>query len=88
MLHSSSSWLLSLVRLCRLVSRPHRVTSLSAGFIIQIEHHLVGDGFIKFVGVNIAAKDFDAFLFVCLEQGGAGEADEHGMRQHLLHGVV
>jgi len=58
------------------------------GFVAQVEDDLVPDGFVEFVGVDVASEDLDALLFVGLEQRRAGEADEHGMRDDGLHRLV
>ena len=59
-----------------------------ARLVAQVEHHAVLDGLVELVGVDEAAEGLDARRLVGLEQRRAGEADEHGARQQLLHGVV
>ena len=59
-----------------------------ARLVAQIEHHAVLHRLVELVGVDVAAEDFDALLLVGLQQRRAGEADEHGVRQDRLHGLV
>ena len=59
-----------------------------AGLVAQVEHDAVLDGLVELVGVDEAAEGLDAGRLVGLEQRRAGEADEHRLRQQLLHGVV
>ena len=59
-----------------------------AGFVAQVEDDTVAHSFVVFVGVDVGAEDFDAGAFVALEQGRAGEADEGGVGQQRLHGLV
>ena len=55
------------------------------GFVHQIQHHLVFDAFAVLVGVDPAAEHLQAGGLVLLEQGRAGEADEHGLGQQRFH---
>ena len=59
-----------------------------AGFVAQVEYDAVGDGLVELVGVDEATERLDAGRLVGLEQRRAGEADEHGAGQELLHGGV
>ncbi len=59
-----------------------------ARLVDQIEHHLVRHGLAEFVGVDVAAEDFEAGLLVLFEQRCAGEADEDRVRHHRLHHFV
>ena len=59
-----------------------------ARFIGQIEHHLIFYCFAELVGVDVAAKDFEAGLLVLLEQRRAGETDEDGVGHDRLHDAV
>ncbi len=59
-----------------------------ARLIAQIQHHALAHGLIEFVGVDVAAKDLDAFLLVRLQQRRAGEADKERIRQQRLHRLV
>ena len=59
-----------------------------ARFIHQIEHDAVFHRLAEFIGMDVAAEDFQAGLLVLLEQRRAGEADEDGIGQHGLHHAV
>ena len=59
-----------------------------AGLVAQIQHHAVSDRLVELVGMDERAERLDAGRLVGLQQRGAGEADEHRLRQDLLHGVV
>ena len=62
-----------------------------AGFITQVEHHFVGNGFVELVGVDIVAEVFarGEFLLLSPEQWRAGETDKHHIVAHdSLHGAV
>lgn len=59
-----------------------------AGFVAQVQHHLLAHGLVEAVGVDVAPEHLDAFPLVGLEQRGAGEADEQGVGQQRLHGLV
>ena len=59
-----------------------------AGLVHQVQHHAIFHGFAEFVGVDVAAKYFQAGGFVFLEQGRAGEADEHRIGHQRLHHAV
>ena len=54
----------------------------------EVEHHLVLHRLAEFVGVDVAAEDFQAGLLVLLQQRRAGEADEHRVGHHRLHHAV
>jgi len=56
--------------------------------IDQIQHDLVLHRFAELVGVDVAAKYFQAGLLVLLQQRRAGEADEHRVRHHRRHHLV
>ena len=56
--------------------------------VAQIQHHALAHRLVEFVGVDVATKDFDAFLLVGFQQRRAGEADEQRIRQDGLHGLV
>lgn len=56
-----------------------------AGFVAQVEYDAVGDGLVELVGVDERAECLDAGGLIGLEQWGAGEADEHRLRQQRLH---
>ena len=59
-----------------------------AGLVAQVQHDAVADGLVELVGVDERAERLDARHLVGLEQRRTGEADEHGIRQELLHGAV
>ena len=56
--------------------------------VAQVQHHAVAHRLVELVGVDVAAKDFDALLLVGLQQRRAGEADEHRIGQDRLHRLV
>ena len=56
--------------------------------VTQVQHHAVPHRLVKFVGVDVAPENLDALLLVRLEQGRAGETDEHRAGQNLLHRLV
>jgi hypothetical protein len=59
-----------------------------ARLVAQVQHDAVLDSLVELVGVDERAERLDAGGLVSLEQRGAGEADEHRLRQELLHGRV
>ena len=59
-----------------------------ARFIFQVQDHLVGHGLVKFVGVDIGAKNLARGLLVLAQQRRAGEADKDGAGQPALHLLV
>src|SRR5262245_50491957 len=56
--------------------------------IDQVEHYLILHRLAEFVGVDVAAKDFQAGLPVFLEQRRASETDEDRLGHHGLHRPV
>ncbi len=56
--------------------------------INQIEHNPVFNALTEFVGVDVAAEDFQAGLLVLFQQRRAGEADEDSIGHHRLHHAV
>ncbi len=59
-----------------------------ARLIAQVEHDAIADGLVVFVGVDVGAEDLEAGLLVILEERRAGEANEGGLGQDLLHRAV
>ena len=57
-------------------------------FIDQVEHHFVIYSFAELVGVDVAAKNFQAGLPIFLEQRRASEADKDSVRHNRLHSPV
>lgn len=59
-----------------------------AGFVLQVEHHLVGHRLVELVGVDVGAEHIARHQLVLAQQWRAGEADEDGARQPALHLLV
>ncbi len=66
----------------------HDVLVYVPRLVAQIQHHAIRHRLVKFVGVDVAAKDFDALFLVGFQQRCAGEADEHRVRQNRLHRLM
>ena len=59
-----------------------------AGLVADVADDAVLDGLVELVGVDEGAEPLTRPLLVAFEDGRAGEADEHGVREERPHGVV
>lgn len=57
-------------------------------FVDEVEDHAIFHAFAEFVGVDIFAEDFEAGLFVFLQQGRAREANKDRVGHDGFHGAV
>ena len=56
-----------------------------AGFVLQVQHHLVGHRLMELVGVDVGAEHVPRHRLVLAQERGAGEADEDRAFQPALH---
>ncbi len=57
-------------------------------FVDEIQNNFILHAFAEFVGVDVAAEDFEAGLPVLLQKRSAREADENGIGHHGFHDAM